>query len=752
MSEQAGAPEEAVAPGAPGVEPGWGPGPKQAFGTAASSASLIWYTLAKGNLSEVFHPSLDRPLLRGLRFIAAAPGAPPIDDSEEGQHRIEWEEPGVPVFSVRSEHPEYRLNTQFVTDPQSNALIITGDFQPEMPDVRLFLQLEPHESGDARALGEDPPWLSARLGPTWLALVGPFSHCSVGYRGRSDLLTQLRVDEGWVGSAHLLAESGWVALGAQLGLLGGPFQLALGLGADRDEAEEVAREALRRGGAQIRSEFVAGWRMLPEPAPNVLRVAGDGGRLAKASMAVLRCLEDKLEEGGFVAAPTAPWGVPDQAYNRVWNRDLFHIASALLDAGDVAPAQRALSYLSSRQGADGSWPQSYRLDGSAVWAGSELDQLGYPILLAWRLGVAGGLLFDPYPELVRRAAAEICRQGPATDLDRWEDAGGYSPSSLAVSISALVLAAAFADESGDLAAAYHFRLVADYWNEELERWTFHAPFRHYVRLGHDPDQGPDRSDPLALEFLELSRRGLRRPQDPRLASSLLTADPVLEVELPAGRAWRRYSGDTYGEAPDGRPWPAGGSGVGRPWPLLTGERAHQVLALGGSPAALIRALEGFAGPELILAEQLWDADDVPERGLRVGLPSGSAAPLGWAHAEYLRLLVAYATAQLPDATEPVRRRYADGSPPALAQIWHERHRFSSFPAGRQVKIQLDERGAVTCSADGWASHVDIEAYPTGLGLWVADLPSTQLAPGHSIEWRSRNAGGEEGPVYSLSAR
>ena len=58
------------APGGPGSAPGWGPGRKQAFGAAPGPRSRVWFTIARGNLSDVFYPAIDRPVPQGLRFLA----------------------------------------------------------------------------------------------------------------------------------------------------------------------------------------------------------------------------------------------------------------------------------------------------------------------------------------------------------------------------------------------------------------------------------------------------------------------------------------------------------------------------------------------------------------------------------------------------------------------------------------------------------------------------------------------------------
>src|SRR5260370_42285961 len=87
----------------------------------------------------------------------------------------------------------------------------------------------------------------------------------------------------------------------------------------------------------------------------------------------------------------------------------------------------------------------------------------------------------------------------------------------------------------------------------------------------------------------------------------------------------------------------------------------------GLPAAeLVRALEGFAGPGSMIPEQVWDAQDVPSRGLSFGKATGSVSPLDWAHAEYLELMVSIPLAGFTDLVVPARHRYTEGPPQAPA--------------------------------------------------------------------------------------
>jgi len=253
---------------------------------------------------------------------------------------------------------------------------------------------------------------------------------------------------------------------------------------------------------------------------------------------------------------------------------------------------------------------------------------------------------------------------------------------------------------------------------------------------------------IAPEFLELVRYGLRRPKDERVLRSLQGVDTSLKVSLPAGPSWRRYAGDEYGEHEDGSPWD--GSGRGRAWPVLTGERARHFFSMGLPAAELVRTLEGFGGPGLMLPEQLWDGPDFPERRLVFGKPNGSACPLGWAHAEYLELLVTIALAGFPDIVMPARRRYTEGPSHEAPFVWSHSHQITRIAAGRKLRVQLRRPGAVHYTFDEWKSFTEVEAIDTTLGLWVAEVPCHKLPAGTEFAWTAHYMTGWEGRNFSLT--
>ena len=726
-----------------------------AFGTAPGSRSKVWYTLANGALSEVFFPFLDRVALHELRFLASAGGSPPVDDGADGQHSVSWLNPGVPAFRVDTTHHEYRLTKEFFSDPEENAVLVTANFSPELPDLRLYLQASAHwqpgtDGNHGFVIDTHPPALLLQQQDVWICIVGPFSRATVGYFRSSDLQIDLSDGDGTLTYLYDSAGPGNVAVGAEIGIRAGAFQLAVGFAHTRADAEEIARNSLQKGAGTIRQSFERAWRAQPEIPRALAQVSGDEGNLARASLAVLHCLEDKSHAGAFIASPCAPWGETnhdgDHIYHLVWPRDLCRMASALLDAGDTEGALRAFRHLQAHQRPDGAWYQNWFLDGTPHWSSTELDQVALPILLAWRLGVAGYLDHDPYPTMVRPAAEYLIREGPATLLDRWEDAGGLSPSTIAESIAALVVAAEFASDAGEHVAAAHLRAVADYWNDRVDTWCS-LPSGQYVRLSSDPDKRPTEGA-IAPEFLELVRYGLRRPKDDRVLRSLQGVDGLLKVSLPAGPSWRRYAGDEYGEHDDGTPWDR--TGRGRAWPVLTGERARHFFAMGLSASELVRTLEGFAGQGLMLPEQVWDAPDIPSRGLVFGQPNGSATPLGWAHAEYLELLVTIALAGFPDIVLPARRRYTEGHALEPDYIWSHNHQITKVAAGRRLQVQLPRPGAVHYTFDEWKTFAETDAVDTTLGVWIAEIPCNRLAKGTPFSWTAHYMTGWEGRNFDLT--
>jgi glucoamylase len=81
--------------------------------------------------------------------------------------------------------------------------------------------------------------------------------------------------------------------------------------------------------------------------------------------------------------------------------------------------------------------------------------------------------------MVRRACRYLIREGPVTAQDRWEESSGYSPSTLAAHIAALICAAEFFADRLEHSTAEFVRDYADFLESHIERWTVTTRGRWY---------------------------------------------------------------------------------------------------------------------------------------------------------------------------------------------------------------------------------------------------------------------------------
>jgi glucoamylase len=407
----------------------------------------------------------------------------------------------------------------------------------------------------------------------------------------------------------------------------------------------------------------------------------------------------------------------------------------------------ALIYLAASQLPDGGFHQNFWVTGEPYWTGIQLDEVAFPILLAWRLHMAGGLQnFDPY-DMVVRAAGYLVRHGPATPQDRWEEIGGYSPSTLASNIAALTCAASWCKERGDFITSSFLQEYADFLECHIERWTvtrqgaLHPEIsRHFIRInpaGVDQEEDPDRvvvrianrgpaqqnQFPAAAivdaGFLELVRYGVRRFDDSLIVDSLKVVDHVIKGAPALGPVWHRYNHDGYGQRSDGGPFD--GWGIGRPWPLLTGERGHYELAAGRDVTPYISAMETFAHGTGLLPEQIWDEPDRPEQLLRFGSATGAAIPLMWAHAEYIKLLRSVRDGRVYDFIPEVADRYQKRRDNML-EIWKPNRQSRSVGRGDTLRVQAPGAFALVWSRDEWENTAETISIPTRVGVEYVDIP------------------------------
>ena len=572
---------------------------------------------------------------------------------------------------------------------------------------------------------------------------------------------------------YTLAENGNVAMTAEIDLLKsrGAFVLVLGFGKDPDEAALNAMASLHDGFDKAKRDYVAGWQDWAETHTTLNKHDGCPCDLSRKSLAVLRTHESKTSPGGLIASLSTPWGFSKGdndlgGYHLVWSRDMVETAGALLAAGARDDVRRVLSYLQATQQADGHWPQNMWLNGAPYWNGIQMDETALPILLVdlahREKALDDGDLSKFWP-MVKNAAGYLARNGPVSPQDRWEEDPGYTPFTVAAEIAALLAAADLADLNREASIATYLRETADVWNASIDRWMYVSGTDwsrkfgvegYYVRIAPvKTGEGPARfrgsvhvknvsaaedtrlaRHLVSPDALALVRFGLRAADDPRIRDTAKVIDALLKVETPGGPVWHRYNDDGYGEHEDGSPFD--GTGIGRCWPLLTGERAHCELAAGRDKDAkrLLAAMESFANEGGLISEQVWDAPDIPGRELYFGRPSGSAMPLVWAHAEYLKLRRSLSDGRIFDLPPQTVQRYLKEKTVSSRLTWRFNHKLRSLPPGKILRIELMAPAVIHWTADDWKTCHDLKTHDAGLKIHLADLPTQSLPDGKQIEF------------------
>ena len=566
--------------------------------------------------------------------------------------------------------------------------------------------------------------LRARARAEGFTVANPnFGVMTNGFLGVSDGLTQLRADSGTFPrqlKAFGRAQDGNVVQVAELSppaieseYCCQPYTLALGFGKTPDDALGAARASLAKGFDAARAEYEQGWH---DYLKTLRRVEPKYQAQYDMAAMVLKAHEDKTYRGAMIASLSVPWGGGASAneaevggYHLVWSRDLYQVATAFMALGDKASAERALDYLFRvQQKPDGSFPQNSWLDGRPFWGSLQMDEVAYPLILAHQLGRFDK---DTFIKHVRPAADFIVTRGPSTPQERWEEKSGYSPSTIAAEIAGLVCAADLARRNGDEASAAIYLAAADDFARNVERWTVtttgpHGDKNYYLRLSfnEDPDDGApfdvgngggtfDEREIVDAGFLELVRLGIKSPQDPLVAKSLDVIDRVIKVETPHGPGFYRYNHDGYGEMDDGRNWNWDGkyTGKGRLWALLSGERGQYELSLGRRADALRRldTMAGFANAGLMIPEQVWDRTASPRPWLEFGEGTGSATPLAWSMAQFIRLATNLQEGRNLDTPDLVAARYVKSSPPPQADAdfnFPATEILERMPAGRSFRV------------------------------------------------------------------
>jgi glucoamylase len=741
---------------------------KDCVGTARNRTSKVWFTVADGVLSDVYYPTNDTTENETLQYVVTD-GATFTDlETRDMTYTVRATDDRALTCRVTAtaKSGRYRIVTDFVADPGRPTVLLRSRFEAlrgRTSDYRVYVRFDPTlngnggggtgnggaDSGDvARAnghtllVGSDPVTATNAANrdyaqPVFSALDGSraFRAVSNGFAGRpSDGLAQLDASRALTARfAH--AEKGNLVQTAQVDVPSdGAFEIALGFGATATAAVGAARGTLRADGDDVAAAYRRGWHRYDAGLVEPKRPAGasraDWAQLVDQyflSANYVKAAEDKTFPGAVAAALESPWGQSISAgdpantyfgsYREVFARDLYEAWTALFLAGDRATARDMTRFLFERQQLpDGSMPRNSLTNGKPApdTFNTQLDECSYPILMALAVGLTDRAFYEDH---IRPAANFVISRGPSFGPERWEEQGGFSPSTISAEIAGLIAAAKIADLNGDSRSAAVWRGVADEFQRDVKAQTVTtngplSPQPYFIRLSKtgDPNAaityglnngGPtlDQRRVIDAGFLELARLGELPADDADIVRSLGVVDATISADTPSGEGFFRYNGDGYGDrSTDGRPWAPTGEGNGHLWPVLAGERGQYELDTGDPGAALgrLKAMRAMGSGVGMIPEQAWERPDlapspfgtdptIASIGFVDGKPAGSASALTWSMGQFVRLTLDLAAGRVLDRPEETTDRYV-------------RHRQAQTPLTLTSPADLTEVGATVTVA------------------------------------------------------
>lgn len=760
-------------PGAPGIAPKWTSSAKSGIGRACGDSAFAIFTLSHGILDEIYYPREDVASIRDMEFLITDGKDFFSEEKRDTDHSIKWIKEGIPAFKIVNtcKQKKFAIEKEIITDPCRDAVLQKVSFKQlqkgDTSKYKLFLLVAPHLNnkgenndgwiGDYKGI---PMLFAYREGIT-LAVAcfySDFIKRSVGYVGTSDGYSDIKQHKKmeW---QYPMAHNGNIALTAEIDISKTTdFVIAISFGLKEEDAAHHAWASLLDGYETARKSYIDEWEKFQKQLTSVKTDRNTIGKHFRASASVLHIHQSRKFPGGVVASVSIPWGETkgDEdigGYHLVWPRDLVESSGGFLALNSKKEVLQILNYLMATQDASGKWSQNMWLGGEPHWTGLQMDEIALPIILVdkcYHNKQIDSERLKRYWPGIKKALSFIIINGPYTQQDRWEEEAGLTAFTLATQITALLSAAHLAEIDNDEEMANFCRETADYWNEQIEKWTYvtDTPLAkkvgvegYYIRINPSYSAANEVKENVlylqnrtrengkiqlqnlvCVDALALVRFGLRAADDTKILNTVKVIDSELKVDTPNGTCWHRYTCDGYGEDEHGNPFPQNGNGIGRAWPLLTGERAHYEIAAGNVQKAkeLLKAIDAFSNNGLI-PEQIWDTESIPAKELYFGKHSGSAMPLVWAHAEYLKLCYSIKEKKIFDMSLHTVERYIKNKISSPYVVWRFSWECNSIPSDKKLRIEAQAAALVHWTLDNWNTYSDTDTRDTQLGIHLVDI-------------------------------
>lgn len=677
-------PTKGEAFGTPGLPGNWASARKVQVGTSYegenSAKSPLWFTLAEGTLTEVYYPTIDQAQIKDSQLLISD-GTTFFQQEKDLVHKTEIINASMIKLVNIDKQNRFKISHTHYSLQDAPVLIDEVEIESYVDNLNFYLlskpQLNNTAAHDYAKINSDGFIFQDKQTFLDIQSTAGFRKKSVGFVGKSDGFQDL-ADNYQMDYQFDSASNGSVASMGELNLPAKAGRFKFYVIYNFSSQRKFTNSDLGRAKLEYSQRWESYLRSLLVPK----NLTAQQLMLYYRSLYALRCHEDKLNPGAFIASLSVPWGESQVetsnneigGYHLIWPRDLFNVSVALLNSGDYQSALNALKFLKKIQyksnsgnwnlypriiPKDGAWPQNTWVTGRTYWEGFQIDQTAFPIHLFYHIyqkteaNQRDQLLREFHP-MLSSALSFMATYGPWTHQERWEENFGISPSSFSAAASALIIGSRI---YGGTSYGDSLAKIANQWltspGDNIDTWTFttngaYGDGQYYLRIAggnnygaswnpndkssiHIANSGNRISQDQVLDqgFLQLALLGLKPANSILLIKSKDIVDKYISYQTPNGRGWYRYSFDAYGE-----------NSKGRLWPLLSGEHArfaierysandlswNQVLAETNS---IVDSFIGFANSGLMIPEQVFE---------QTGEGTGSATPLAWAHAEYIKLL------------------------------------------------------------------------------------------------------------------
>jgi glucoamylase len=132
-------------------------------------------------------------------------------------------------------------------------------------------------------------------------------------------------------------------------------------------------------------------------------------------------------------------------------------------------------------------------------------------------------------------------------------------------------------------------------------------------------------------------------------------------------------------------------------------------------------MEKMSSDTALLPEQVWDAADIPDAHMYLGRPTGSAMPLMWSHAEYIKLLRSMHDNRVFDLIPEVVERYQNNRTDSQIEVWQFNRQVAQIKPNYLLRIQCDRPFKLRWSVNEWQDITETDSLSTNLGIEYIDF-------------------------------